>query len=83
MWGGIFGEDGRYDAFATLLEILRVRLLHPTADPASYRDLDARFKRFSECDLGEWCGLFAAQIMVQFASGQGTDTAINVYVHES
>ena len=26
MWGGIFGEDGRYDAFATMMEILRVGL---------------------------------------------------------
>lgn len=25
LWGGIFGEDGRYDAFATVMEILRVR----------------------------------------------------------
>lgn len=24
LWGGIFGEDGRYDAFATVMEILRV-----------------------------------------------------------
>ncbi len=33
MWGAWFGEDGRYDAFATLMEILAARLRHPDTPP--------------------------------------------------
>ncbi len=33
MWGAIWGEDGRYDAFATLMEVLGARLRHPDAKP--------------------------------------------------
>ncbi|GIL60956.1 hypothetical protein Vafri_15768 [Volvox africanus] len=51
MWGGIFGEDSRYDAFATLMEILRVKALYPHAQPHEYRSLDERFRRFANCDL--------------------------------
>ncbi|KXZ46236.1 hypothetical protein GPECTOR_45g106 [Gonium pectorale] len=53
MWGGIFGDDGRYDAFATLMEILRVKSLHPDAPPEKYRQLDERFRRFTDCELDE------------------------------
>lgn len=53
MWGGIFGEDGRYDAFATLMEILRVRALHPDAPPDKYREVDERFRKFAACELDD------------------------------
>ncbi|KAG2488240.1 hypothetical protein HYH03_013231 [Edaphochlamys debaryana] len=53
LWGGIFGDDGRYDAFATLMEILRVRLRHPGAPPEKYRQLDERFRKFADCELDD------------------------------
>eukprot|EP00798_Chlamydomonas_sp_ICE-L_P001579 gene1579-32966_t len=51
MWGGIFGEDGRYDAFATTLEILRVRTEHPGTPPDQYSLVDERWKAFATCSL--------------------------------
>ncbi|KAG2424819.1 hypothetical protein HXX76_014240 [Chlamydomonas incerta] len=53
MWGGLFGDDGRYDAFATLMEILRVRAEHPDTPPERYRAVDERFRRFADCELDE------------------------------
>ncbi|PNH10148.1 putative glucuronosyltransferase, partial [Tetrabaena socialis] len=53
LWGGLFGEDGRYDAFATLMEVLRVRALHPEARPEQYRAVDERFRRFADCELDD------------------------------
>ena len=50
-WGGIFGEDGRYDAFATMMEILRVRIEHPDAKPDEYAKVDERWRKFAACDL--------------------------------
>ncbi|KAG1666621.1 hypothetical protein FOA52_005830, partial [Chlamydomonas sp. UWO 241] len=51
MWGGIFGDDGRYDAFATVMEILRVRLEHPNAQPSEYAKVDERWAKFATCQL--------------------------------
>eukprot|EP00195_Chlamydomonas_chlamydogama_P007154 CAMPEP_0202896838 /NCGR_PEP_ID=MMETSP1392-20130828/5751_1 /ASSEMBLY_ACC=CAM_ASM_000868 /TAXON_ID=225041 /ORGANISM="Chlamydomonas chlamydogama, Strain SAG 11-48b" /LENGTH=484 /DNA_ID=CAMNT_0049582321 /DNA_START=368 /DNA_END=1822 /DNA_ORIENTATION=+ len=53
MWGGIFGEDARYDAFATVMEILRVRVEHPTAQPHQYAKVDERWRKFAECKLDD------------------------------
>ncbi|PNW83252.1 hypothetical protein CHLRE_05g233450v5 [Chlamydomonas reinhardtii] len=53
MWGGLFGDDGRYDAFATLMEILRVRAAHPGTPPERYRLVDERFRRFADCELDD------------------------------
>jgi len=52
-YGGSYGEDGRYDAFYTTMEIMRVRLVHPYAHPAKYASLDERFRKFMRCELGE------------------------------
>ncbi|KAG2488688.1 hypothetical protein HYH03_012689 [Edaphochlamys debaryana] len=51
--GAVFGEDGRYDAFETLMEILRVRQEHPGVSPERYREVDERFRAFADCRLGE------------------------------
>jgi hypothetical protein len=55
-WGGIFGEDGRYDAFATVMEILRVRIEHPGTKPEEYSKVDERWRRFAACELEEGDG---------------------------
>lgn len=40
---------GKYDAFETTLEVLRVQQAHPDADPKDYIKLDEDFKRFMYC----------------------------------
>ncbi|GIL43551.1 hypothetical protein Vafri_1253 [Volvox africanus] len=50
--GAILGEDGRYDAFETIIEILRVRKERPDVPPEKYVDVDERFRKFIDCDLG-------------------------------
>ncbi|KAG2430414.1 hypothetical protein HXX76_009939 [Chlamydomonas incerta] len=53
--GGLFGEDGRYDAFETTLEVLRVKAEHPDAPPESYRQIDEDFDAFMDCrDPPRW-----------------------------
>ncbi|KXZ45291.1 hypothetical protein GPECTOR_56g387 [Gonium pectorale] len=47
--GSVMGEDGRYDAFESTLEVLRVKALHPTAPPQDYRRLDPDFDAFMDC----------------------------------
>ncbi|KAG2448124.1 hypothetical protein HYH02_006709 [Chlamydomonas schloesseri] len=47
--GGLFGEDGRYDAFETTLEVLRVKAEYPDAPPESYRQMDKDFDAFMDC----------------------------------
>jgi hypothetical protein len=42
-------ESGAYDAFETTLEILRMRVAHPGADPATYASLDPAYAAFMEC----------------------------------
>ncbi|GLC51474.1 hypothetical protein PLESTB_000506400 [Pleodorina starrii] len=49
--GAILGEDGRYDAFETTMEILRVRKEHPGVPPEKYTKVDERFRKFVDCDL--------------------------------
>ncbi|KAG2497997.1 hypothetical protein HYH03_004256 [Edaphochlamys debaryana] len=50
--GAIMGEDGRYDAFETIIEILRMRLKYPDVPPERYREVDEHFRQFSDCELG-------------------------------
>ncbi|GLC58436.1 hypothetical protein PLESTB_001358800 [Pleodorina starrii] len=47
--GAVLGEDGRYDAFETMLEVLRVRAAHPDAPQHTFRDLDPDFAAFMDC----------------------------------
>ncbi|GIL72456.1 hypothetical protein Vretimale_4167 [Volvox reticuliferus] len=51
--GAILGEDGRYDAFETLMEILRVRKAHPDVPPEKYQKVDERFRKFVKCELDD------------------------------
>ncbi|GFR40126.1 hypothetical protein Agub_g681, partial [Astrephomene gubernaculifera] len=44
--GGLLGEDGRYDAFESALEVLRVRGRHPGEPQARFGQLDADFAEF-------------------------------------
>jgi hypothetical protein len=43
MEGGTVGEDGRYDVWATLVEILRVKASRPELAPEEYHT-DERFR---------------------------------------
>ena len=52
MYGSILGDDGRYDAFETVMEILRVKLKYPELAPEQYADKDEDFKRFMHCESG-------------------------------
>ncbi|GLI68736.1 hypothetical protein VaNZ11_013227 [Volvox africanus] len=51
--GAILGEDGRYDAFETLMEILRLRKEHPDVPPEKYQKVDEQFRKFVNCELGD------------------------------
>lgn len=53
--GAYMGESGRYDAYETLLEVLRAKAAHPHAAPEELRRLDPRFDAFMDCrdDEGE------------------------------
>eukprot|EP00798_Chlamydomonas_sp_ICE-L_P013327 gene13328-19166_t len=51
--GGFMGETGAYDAFETILEILRIKILYPDAAPSDYASLDADFNRFMNCGAEE------------------------------
>ncbi|EFJ44863.1 hypothetical protein VOLCADRAFT_118607 [Volvox carteri f. nagariensis] len=50
-FGEVMGEDGRYDAFETLMEVLRMRRDHPSLDPSEYARTDSRFADFINCKL--------------------------------
>ncbi|GFR41320.1 hypothetical protein Agub_g2004 [Astrephomene gubernaculifera] len=50
-FGEVMGEDGRYDAFETLMEVLRMRRDYPGVDPSQYTALDKRFADFVNCQL--------------------------------
>lgn len=47
--GGIMNETGAYDAFETLMEVLRVKTLHPDLSPTEYEHVDEDFARFMRC----------------------------------
>ena len=52
MYGSVIGEDGRYDAFETVLEILRVKRLYPRLSPRKYAEKDDDFNKFMRCKSG-------------------------------
>ena len=54
IYGSILGDEGRYDAFETVMEILRMKLQYPDLDPAKYAAKDEAFRRFMHCEEGEW-----------------------------
>ena len=47
--GAFMGEDGRYDAFETTLEVLRAKAAHPGMAPEQLRQLDPEFDAFLDC----------------------------------
>ncbi len=51
--GAYMGESGRYDAYETLLEVLRAKAAHPHAAPEELRRLDPRFDAFLDCRKDE------------------------------
>lgn len=53
IYGGVLGDDGRYDAFETVMEILRVKLLYPDLEPGRYVEKDEAFRRFMHCGRDE------------------------------
>lgn len=55
IYGGVLGDDGRYDAFETTMEILRVRLLHPGLPGDELEAKDEGFRRFMRCESSECC----------------------------
>eukprot|EP00798_Chlamydomonas_sp_ICE-L_P016629 gene16629-22876_t len=54
--GAFMGETGRYDAFETILEVLRAMLDHPGTPPEDLAKVDADFKRFMNCGANEMEG---------------------------
>jgi hypothetical protein len=44
VFGGTVGEDGRFDAFATLMQILRVKAQRPELRPEEYYEKDEAFR---------------------------------------
>ncbi|KAF5828139.1 exostosin-like glycosyltransferase [Dunaliella salina] len=51
--GGILDESGRYDAFETTSEILRMRADYPGTPPEEYVKVDQFYKRFMACGADE------------------------------
>ena len=47
---------GKYDAFETTLEVLRVKGRHPAAHPKDYAGLDRDFRLFMNCGAEELGG---------------------------
>lgn len=47
--GGIMGETGEFDAFNTIIQILRMRLKYPDMEPEDYYHHDAQFRDFVDC----------------------------------
>ncbi|KAG1671535.1 hypothetical protein FOA52_011255 [Chlamydomonas sp. UWO 241] len=63
--GGFMGESGKYDAFETILQILRVKKQYPHAAPFEYTELDADFGRFVRCGAKEepWADAVAGPVL--------------------
>ncbi|GIL79650.1 hypothetical protein Vretimale_12247 [Volvox reticuliferus] len=49
LYGSVFGEDGAYDAFETLTQVLRMRAMYPNVAPEEYEFVDSAFAAFMEC----------------------------------
>lgn len=60
----------RYDAFETIMEILRLKLAYPDASPSSYAALDVDYARFVNCgyDTFEGAGAVRRQASVSNAT---------------
>ncbi|KAG2422747.1 hypothetical protein HXX76_015833 [Chlamydomonas incerta] len=50
--GAVAGESGRWDAFETILEVLRMQQTYPGLEPAQYAEADPRFRTFINCGAG-------------------------------
>lgn len=50
--GSLWGESGRYDAFHTLMALLRARLRHPGLPPEQLHSRDPAWRAFVECQAG-------------------------------
>lgn len=51
-YGRIFGDDsGEYDAFNTLMAILRAKRRHPDVPSDRLREVDSQLRQFMECRL--------------------------------
>ncbi|KAL4427669.1 hypothetical protein ABPG75_001758 [Micractinium tetrahymenae] len=56
-YGRIFGDDsGEYDAFNTLMAILRAKRRHPGVPADQLRETDSQLKQFMECRLPKVAG---------------------------
>ena len=53
IYGSIFGDDGRYDAFEMTMEILRVKKENPNLEPRLYAQKDEAFRSFLHCEAAE------------------------------
>ncbi|GIL72460.1 hypothetical protein Vretifemale_2822 [Volvox reticuliferus] len=71
-YGEVMGEDGRFDAFEMLMEILRMRRDHPDLDPREYTQMDTSFADFIDCKLAPTGGRVAlcSQNRLVKASGE-------------
>ncbi|KAG2491520.1 hypothetical protein HYH03_010096 [Edaphochlamys debaryana] len=49
MSGAFMQEDGRWDAFEFILEILRMQQSYPGLDPAKYAETDEQYRNFVNC----------------------------------
>ncbi|GAX78010.1 hypothetical protein CEUSTIGMA_g5452.t1 [Chlamydomonas eustigma] len=47
--GGFLGDEGKYDAFETTLEVLRAMHDHPDVPPEKLQDVDPEFRMFMHC----------------------------------
>eukprot|EP00798_Chlamydomonas_sp_ICE-L_P028891 gene28891-32083_t len=47
--GSFMGESGKFDAFETIMEILRMKSKFPKAMPFEYYDLDPEYVKFMDC----------------------------------
>ncbi|GAX82727.1 hypothetical protein CEUSTIGMA_g10153.t1 [Chlamydomonas eustigma] len=49
IYGSVLGDDGRFDAFETTMEILRMKLQYPGLPPQDYVEKDIAFRMFMDC----------------------------------
>lgn len=71
--GGIMQETGEFDAFNTIMAILRMRHKHPQAAPDTLYDLDQEFRDFVDCkpysasvQHPPLCSMFVGPLLIRF-----------------